>query len=233
MTQFFKAHVVNSDEYPLPDSAPQRAQDGSILDEMPSEAEMSGAASDMHEIVNIVGQLKPQLQEMAAQVSENARQQGYNDGLKQAQNEIDKHLLDAVATLTEAQRGREEIARRHSDALADLAMVVARKVIGKSFTADPTLVAQVVEDTLRDLEPSNSLTVRVNSVDVEHVEARRANIERLIAAGGHVDIVVDDTIEPGGVVLATPVGEVDARTTSKLAVLEAAFLAERQEDAGA
>lgn len=38
----------------------------------------------------------------------------------------------------------------------------------------------------------------------------------------------DDTVDHGGVVLVSPVGEVDARIATKLSVLETAFLAQRR-----
>ncbi len=46
--------------------------------------------------------------------------------------------------------------------------------------------------------------------------------------GGRVEIVADESRGVGGVVLVSPVGEVDARIETKLSVLETAFTAQRR-----
>ena len=223
MAQFFKAEVLDQDGFPLPERQRTQPEGGPQL---PSEAEAEAARSELQDIVDTIGQLKPQVDALAAAAAESARQQGYNDGLEKAHSEVRQNLMEAVAALTEAQRERERIAGEHSEALKHLAIRIARKVIGDSFEADPTLVTTVIEDALRDIEPSYSLEVHVHPDVAQTVEESRPELERLVAGGGRINVVADPAVGPGGCTLVTPVGEVDARVETKLSVLEAALKAD-------
>ena len=70
--------------------------------------------------------------------------------------------------------------------------------------------------------------MHVNPNDLQAVEDSRRELERLVQGGGRVEIKADDRVDLGGVLLISPVGEVDARIETKLSVLETAFTAQRR-----
>ncbi len=228
MAQFFKAQVLDADGYPLPEQpGPQQPGPGPVAG--PADAEVAAARSELEEMLATIARLRPQVDALSAAAADTARQQGYNDGLARAQAEVKEQLVEAMSALTEAQRERQRIAEAHTEALRQLALQVARKVLGASFEADPALVTRVVEESLREIEPSYSLEVRVHPSSIEFVSGAREELERLVAGGGRIEVTADPTVDVGGCVLSTPVGEVDARISTKLAVLEAALSADRKQ----
>jgi flagellar biosynthesis/type III secretory pathway protein FliH len=191
-------------------------------------AELQHALSELQQMVGLVTGMRPAVQELAETLRSGAREQGYQEGVQRAQGEVQTQLIEALSALTAAGQERHRLAQQHEGALADLALQIARKVIGESLVADPTLVGRIVQDTIRDLEPTTSLEVRVSHADLATVEASRRELERLVQGNGRVEIIADETVDVGGVVLVSPVGEVDARIATKLAVLETAFKAQRR-----
>jgi type III secretion protein L len=132
-----------------------------------------------------------------------------------------------MAAMTAAQGERERIANLSREALADLALTIARRVIGEHLQADPALVQRIVADTIAELEPSYSVHVHVNPADLDIVEANREELDRMIS-DGVIHLKADPTVDRGGCVLISPAGDVDARIATKLSVLETAFAAQRR-----
>jgi flagellar biosynthesis/type III secretory pathway protein FliH len=233
MAQLFKGHIVDDGQYPMPaGSRPRTPLDGRGGEGGQPIVEVDEVArvqAELQQVFQMVGGLRPAIAQATDALRSSAQQQGYADGVARAQAEVQQQLMLAVAALTDAQRERHDVAQGHEAALADLALKIARKVIGEHLDADPTLVARIVADTISELEPTTSLIVRVHPDDLAAVEADRGQIERLVKGTGKVEITADDTVDRGGVVLASPVGEVDARIETKLAVLETAFAAQRRQ----
>lgn len=191
-------------------------------------AELQHALGELQQMVGMIAGMRPAVQELSEQLRVGARQQGYNEGLARAQGEVHQQVIDVMAALTAAQQERHHLAQQHEGALADLALTIARRVIGAHLDADPTLVSRIVGEAIRELEPATALEVRVHADDLPAVVDARAEIERLVQSEAKLDIVADDRVDRGGVVLVSPVGEVDARIETKLGVLETAFRAQRR-----
>ncbi len=231
MARVIKGSNFDDGQFPMPPdphgpSAVEQAPDPAFSGVEP--AELQHALGELQQMVGMISGMRPAVQELSETLRTNAREDGYRDGIAQAQNEVQNQLIEAVTALTAAQQERYRLAQQHEGALADLALQIARKVIGAHLDADPTLVSRIVQHAIAELEPSTSLEVRVHPGDLAMVEASRRELERLVQGGGRVEIVADETVDVGGVVLVSPVGEVDARIKSKLSVLETAFTAQRR-----
>lgn len=231
MARVIKGNSFDDGQFPMPPdpsgkTATERAPDPAFAGVEP--AELQHALGELQQMVGMISGMRPAVQELSETLRTGAREQGYQEGIARAQAEVQSQLLDVMTNLTAAQQERYHLAQQHEGALADLALQIARKVIGEHLVADPTLVARIVQQTIRELEPSTAIEVHVSPSDLEAVESARRELERLVQGGGRVEIMADETVDIGGVVLVSPVGEVDARIETKLSVLETAFTAQRR-----
>ena len=235
MARVIKGGAIDDGQFPLPpdpharttqQGPPSGAPEGAFAGVEP--AEMQHALSELQQIVGLVTGMRPAVQELAETLRSGAKEQGYREGIAQAQAEVQSQLIETLAALTAAQQERHRIAQRNENALAELALKIARKVIGEHLAADPALISSIVADTIRELEPSTAIEVHLHPEDIAIVEASRAELERLVQGHGAVTLLPDATVDRGGVILVSPVGEVDARIETKLSVLETAFLAQRR-----
>lgn len=231
MARVIKGNSFDDQQFPMPPdprgAAPgEHAPDPAFAGVEP--AELQHTLGELQQIVGLVAGMRPAVNELAETLRSGAREQGYQEGVARAQAEVQSQLLEVMGTLTAAQQERHRLAVEHEGALAELALQIARKVIGAHLEADPTLVARIVQQAIRELEPSTALEVRVNPNDLRAVEESRRELERLVQGGGRVEITADERVDTGGVVLVSPVGEVDARIETKLSVLETAFTAQRR-----
>jgi flagellar assembly protein FliH len=227
MAQLFKSNLVDDGGYPMPPDPNQAAapvQAGPTM----SAADFARAAGDLHQMLAAISQMRPSVEGMSEALRSSAQQQGYAEGIQRAQAEVQENLLGAMAALTDAQHERHAIALQHESALAELALQIARKVVGEHLDADPAIVARIVRESISELEPTTSIVVHVNPEDLMFIEHDRAELERLVQGTGEVQIVADAEVGRGGCRIVSPVGDVDARIETRLAVLESAFAAQRR-----
>ncbi|GEM_PF-3747310 len=142
-------------------------------------------------------------------------QQGYDEGQRLAAEE--QHdtgtrlsaLLQGVAADTEAYvRGLE-------DDVVELALAIAEKVIARETRIDPDLIVNVVRSALSEVHDATELRIRVNPDDVPLVEPRwQEMLPRSVAE--HSELVSDELVERGGVIVETRIGYADSQLKTRI-----------------
>ncbi|HET6984084.1 MAG TPA: FliH/SctL family protein [Myxococcaceae bacterium] len=133
-----------------------------------------------------------------------AREEGRDEGLQYAQ----RLLVEIQQTRLRTLEG--EALRR---SISELALAVARRVLGESWEADPSSWTRAVLAAAEPLRRAAALSVRVAPSSLASVrEALRAEIQ-----AGTVEVVQDTTIDEAGCVAVSTCGRVDGRLTTMLA----------------
>ncbi len=135
-----------------------------------------------------------------------AFQQGYSEGLNHW-NEM----------LCEARRLRQEYLARNEPELIRLAVAVASKIIRHEVQSDSSAICNTVREVLKSTGREKKLIIRVNPAEEAKVQSQ---IESL-ANGVHEIVVVGNReVSPGGCVVESEIGVVDAQLETQLAALE-------------
>jgi len=77
-----------------------------------------------------------------------------------------------------------------------------------------------VVQALQKLKHKGDITIRVNTVDVAITTDHAKDLTRRVENVGYVTVLEDTSIEPGGCVIETDFGEIDARIGSQLREIE-------------
>jgi flagellar assembly protein FliH len=156
----------------------------------------------------------------AERIRELARAEGYDQGHSAGQEHGAAEISSAASALGEAFRGVQELREEVLDALErdaiELALALARKILAGAFQARPELVVEVVQGALRRIGDRRSITVLVNPADLELV---KASIGDITAQGSGVELCElqsDERVAPGGAIVRTSDGEVDASVQTQL-----------------
>ena len=149
---------------------------------------------------------------------ENAHAQGVAEGHAAgfaegtAQIAADREALHAAAAALAADRA--QLATRTERAAVELALRIAEQVVRASVAADPELIVASVEGGLRRLMERERVLVLVHPDDLDVV---RAALPRLTEElGGGFEAQAERRVSPGGAVLRTVDGEIDATIETKL-----------------
>ncbi len=155
--------------------------------------------------------------------------EGYRQGVSAAEQKFrdqqlqqlqhTQHLINKMAEVI-----RSEIANffsRVEEAVAELAIEIARKVVEVEVKTNPEVVKKAVSQALEELK-GGSITIKINPEDFS-LFANDLSLMNL-GEGISVRFVPDESVERGGVVAESEQGLVDLQPQMKLALLQGEVL---------
>jgi flagellar assembly protein FliH len=150
-------------------------------------------------------------------VREQAFEEGFSAGVAQAQSQLDGPASALAAAAEQLQAMRTDAAASVEADAVDLALRIAEQAVGAAIAADPELVVEAVRGALRRLVERDRVLILVNPDDLELV---RDHVARLVGELGgieHCEVQAERRVRPGGAIVRTSEGEVDATLETKLA----------------
>jgi flagellar assembly protein FliH len=157
-----------------------------------------------------------------------AREAGYQDGYRDGQVALEAFKENfarqmaaqfgvLLANLDEQWNGLEE---QMALAVTRTAVQLARQVVRHELDTRPEIVARVAQEAIGAIVLSaRHLRVRVHPADQQHVLAGAGDALK----GREARVVADPTIEPGGCIVESDLGQVDARIGTRWAAAAAVF----------
>ncbi|MFN3421008.1 MAG: FliH/SctL family protein [Armatimonadota bacterium] len=157
------------------------------------------------------------------------QQEGYRQGFaaaeqafKEQQWQQHQYVQQLINNMAEAIRN--ELANffsRAEEAVTELALEIARKIIEVETKTNPEVVRKAVSLALQELK-SGTVTVRIHPEDFSLLggDLSWLNLEEEVS----VKVVPDETVERGGVIAESEQGLVDLQPHTKLALLQSEVL---------
>ena len=158
-------------------------------------------------------------QEAEERVGELLQQRAAEEAARVRQEEAAKFEAAANELLDRFQRAADMALENLAGQVATLAAGVTSKIIHRQVAADDEIILDVIADAMEQLSDIKRLRIVINPADEETISGHQAAL--LKHAGGleRLEVVSDDSIEPGGCLLDSDRGEVDARLSSQLEVI--------------
>jgi flagellar assembly protein FliH len=150
-------------------------------------------------------------------IREQAYEEGFAAGITQAQSQLDGPAAALAGAAEQLQAMRADAAASVEADAVDLALRIAEQAVAAAIAADPELVVEAVRGALRRLVERDRVLILVNPDDLELV---RDHVGRLVGELGgieHCEVQAERRVRPGGAIVRTSEGEVDATLETKLA----------------
>jgi flagellar assembly protein FliH len=142
-----------------------------------------------------------------------SRQQGYADGLDKWND-----------ALVDAWDARNRYLATNETVVVQLAIALARKIVGETANLDPTTVLQSAREAIRSARGEQKLRVRVRPEDESVMLQQMIELKRYNSEFGEIQVVADESITLGGCIVESPLGSIDAQFSTQLKSLERAIL---------
>jgi flagellar assembly protein FliH len=126
--------------------------------------------------------------------------------------------------LERAQGRREEILVETERQIVDLVLLMTRKVIKIISETQKDVVQENIIQALRKVKSRGTITIRVNVRDLQLTTEHIGSFIQKMEGVKGIQVAEDSTVDPGGCIIETDFGEIDARISSQLAELEAKIL---------
>lgn len=148
----------------------------------------------------------------AEKIKENAFQEGFQEGLKS----LDAHIIALDHELKEI---REEIHKK----ILPLAIKAARKIVGEELKLHPERIVDIVITALKPVTQHRKIVLYVNRLDLEALDKERAKIKKIFEHLDSFSLQERSDIEPGGCIIETEAGIINAQLENQWRALESAF----------
>jgi len=164
------------------------------------------------------------IEEMRQQLFAEAQQEGfaagYQDGLEKGRNEglstYEEKIEKAGKIIKRAEIERKERILDSEPYLIDLAIEIAQKIIHREVSQDRSLIVEMVKETLKLSSELKEIAICVHPEDFELVKSRTEELRALVSSQANLIVLPDYSIEWGGCIIRTSLGNLDARIDIQL-----------------
>ena len=147
---------------------------------------------------------------------ESGVQIGYEEGLKRW-NQI----------LAETRQRQENLKVEWEQSLLRLSVRIAEKIVGEQLQVKPETILTIIQEALKNVGQERQLTLVVHPQHTEMVQAHMSRLEKTIGPTRQIHLVSNPEMAPGGCMVESELGVIDARLDVQLRCLEEVLLAKR------
>lgn len=152
-----------------------------------------------------------------------AHHKGVEDGLRRGREEAAAEVKKSFDQVAHALEGlvktKRQIRQEGEHELVKLALAVARRILYRELSTDPSSIEGIVHAALQKLQQREASKVRVWPAAVP---ALRAALDRT-GSRSSIEIVPDPGLTAGAIFFETPLGELDASIETQLQEIQRGF----------
>jgi type III secretion protein L len=164
----------------------------------------------------IIEEAKRQADEIRAQ-AERDKQAVFDKAVEDARAQVAVEQGELILR-TKMQIG-EMMQAMERDVL-DLALKISAKIIGRDLERDPMVVAEIAATAIEVARAAKAMILRVNPKDAQTLRNAKPKLMELIGRTLELSIRDDADVEPGGCIIQTEFGTIDAQIKTQYQMLE-------------
>jgi flagellar assembly protein FliH len=144
---------------------------------------------------------------------------GFNEGLEQAKNQeqiiLQNFQTELISLIRRIETSMSIWFEKAESNLADLSFEVAKKIINEELSLHPEWIYSIAKDALQRVINSNTVRIRVNPFHVPELEKRQTDLIAVASGVQGIEILGDESLERGSLMIESENGIVDARIETK------------------
>lgn len=156
--------------------------------------------------------LKQATQKECEELRKSAEEEGFAEGLAK----FNAQLLYFDSEL-------KKIRHEAMQAVLPLALRAAKKVVGKELETNPETIVDIVLQAIAPVTQNRFIKIYVNKDERETLEASKSKIRAILEQVESLTILDRPDIAPGGCIIETEAGIINATIENQWRALEAAF----------
>lgn len=179
-------------------------------------------------------QIKAESETAAAEIRKAAwvegRQEGYDAGLKEGKEqgyaELHQVIADANAkaekTMRDAEEEKEKFVQEAEEEIVRVIFHAIDKILPQHFIDAPQIILPLVKKSLLKIKDQAKVIVHVSPEHYDLVLLARSELQTELEGNATLEVVSDESLKLGDVILETPNGDVDARLETQMELVKKA-----------
>jgi flagellar assembly protein FliH len=163
--------------------------------------------------------LQDDIRRLEARLAEETRaayQQGFDAGVGQESAKWAGALARSAKAIAELAGHKPKMRSVVEEDAVRLSLAIAKKVLHREANIDPGAIAGLIRVALEKVNARELMRIRVSAQDAGELKSRIAEF----GLPAQVELVADQSLERGGVVLDTEQGQIDASVDTQLGEIE-------------
>ena len=185
--------------------------------EIEAEATRAQAQSDAQQLISEAEERGRKIEQDAF---ERGRQEGREAGIQEGKTEAQRVIERFQIILNKAIERRNEIIAESETQVINLVLTIVKKIIKVISENQKNVVINNIVQSLQKLQQKSDVIVRVNLSDLDLASQHKEDILKMAERVQSITIAEDSTVDPGGAIIETDFGEIDARISSQLREIE-------------
>lgn len=148
----------------------------------------------------------------ADELKKQAEENGFQEGLEK--------LNEKIAYF---EKLTAEIKDEMKDQILPIALSSIKKIVGEELKIAPNRIIDIVMQALKPVIQHHHITIYVNKDDLHKLEAKKKTLNSILQQVETLSIQERSDIEPGGCIIETEAGIINAQLDNQIRALEAAL----------
>jgi len=171
-----------------------------------------GTAADGTEITD-----EPAIDPALAAAEEAARVAGYQQGVEEGRAAMASRLEQVEDIVRQVEGLRSEFFARAVQDAGKAVVQIAEQVLRRELVVSSGDIEELVRGILQDVQSDDDFVIRIAGDDAETLRDAYPSLLELVGRDAGLRIEVDDRLLPGGAVVETSYGSIDASISTQLA----------------
>lgn len=148
-------------------------------------------------------------------LKEEAQHQGYNEGMQMAESEAVEIRRQAQQVLQQAEQVRQQTYDDMEQEIIALAVEMAEKLLATQLRLDENIVVETAKEALKLVRDREQVTLYVHPQEADIYLGSKQQLEQALSDRAKLSIIMDEQVQPGGCMVQTEQGMVDATVDTR------------------
>lgn len=141
---------------------------------------------------------------------------GYDAGYEQVFKQYDSLLEEANNIVHLAKSDYDKTVSKHENAIINLAISIAEKIMITSIEEEPEYFKHMVESAILDLKDSSNVKIYVHPNKYELIMEQKEELEQMVRNDDVISVYLDSNMHENACVIKHPYGQIDASIDTQL-----------------
>ncbi len=161
------------------------------------------------------------------EIKSSAFQQGFSEGEKAGfeagTKRVDPLINSFNQGLEQLKNIRREIHQKIEKEVAQLALSIAKKIVCHEVKTTEETVVCVAREALSRVENTGKIKVKLNPADLQFMQDTKSQLSHFLDDVENIRFEAEDSIQSGGCLIETDMGDIDARIEKQFQAIEESF----------
>ena len=166
-------------------------------------------------------------QSSVEQIKKSAFEKGFIEGkkvgLEAGTQKVDTVINSLNQALEQLENIRKEIHQEVEKEVAQLALAIAKKIVCHEVKTTREIIVCVAREALSQIENPGKIKLKLNPSDLQFIEETKSQLSRYIHDVEDIRFEAEESIQSGGCLIETDMGDIDARLEKQLQAIEESF----------